>query len=153
MILIYRRRRCRAYGQYKQTAAAPAAGPGSSKGSRPLLTDPPFQLCLLPEVAQLGCLPWPEGAQLAHSPGRNQMLSGQSNCVDSGVGQHRHVKVRMCALLFIFFARTLQNAENKKQKKKNKIVRHSRKSTRGQGPTNRSTYQRFSCFGPVSFRR
>ena len=26
-----------------------------------------------------------------------------------GIGRHRHVKVRMCAFLFLFFARTLQN--------------------------------------------
>ena len=34
------------------------------QGSRPLLTDPPLQLCMLPEAAQLGCLPGPEAAQL-----------------------------------------------------------------------------------------
>ena len=42
----------------EEAAAAAASGPGS----RPVLTDPPLQLCLLPEVAQLGYLPRPEAA-------------------------------------------------------------------------------------------
>ena len=36
-------------------AATATAGPGS----RLLLTDPPLELFLLPEVVQLGCLPRP----------------------------------------------------------------------------------------------
>ena len=44
----------------------------------------------------------------------------------------------------VFFARTLQSTAKryKIQKKQNTMVRHSRKSRRDQGPTNRSTYQR-----------
>ena len=85
------------------------AGAVSGPGSRPLLTDPPLQLCLLPEVSQLGCLPRPDAALLARSPGRKQNPSGQSYCVDPCVGRHRHIKVRMRGFLFLFFARTLQN--------------------------------------------
>ena len=132
-------------------AAAAAAGPGS----RPLLTDPPLQLCLLPEVAQLGCLPRPEAAYLARSPGRKQKPSGQSYCLDPGVGRHRRVKVRMCAFLFLFFARTTQNTAKKVQnteKKQNTMARHCRKRTRDQGPTDRSTYQRSDVW-TVSFCR
>ena len=87
-----------------ETAAA-TAGPGS----RLLLTDPPLQLCLLPEVVQLGCLPRLEAACLVRSPGRTHNPSDQSFCVDPGVGRYRHVKVRMCAFVFLSFARTLQN--------------------------------------------
>ena len=43
-------------------AAAAAAAAAAGPGSRPLLTHPPLQLCLLPEVAQLGYLPRPEAA-------------------------------------------------------------------------------------------
>ena len=47
-----------------ETAAAPgaAAAAAAGPGSRPGLTDPPLQLCLLSEVAQLGSLPRPEAA-------------------------------------------------------------------------------------------
>ena len=47
-------------------------------------------------------------------------------------------------LLFVVFARTLQNTAQKYkiQKTQNTMVRHSRKSTRDQGPTNISKYQR-----------
>ena len=37
------------------------------------------------------------------------------------------------------YCKNVQNTENKTE---DKMIRHSRKSTRGQGPTNRSTYQR-----------
>ena len=43
-------------------AAAAAAPAAAGPGSRLLLTDPPLQLRLLPEVAQLGHLPRPEAA-------------------------------------------------------------------------------------------
>ena len=43
-------------------ASAAAAAAASGPGSRPVLTDPPLQLCLLPEVAQLGYLLRPEAA-------------------------------------------------------------------------------------------
>ena len=94
-------------------AAAAAATAAAGPGSRLLPTDPPLQLCLLPEVTQLGGLPRPEAAQLARPPGRKQKPSGQIYCVDPGVGRHRHVKVRMCAFLLIFFARTPQNTAKK----------------------------------------
>ena len=86
------------------------------QGLRPLLTDPSLHLCLLAEAAQLGCLPGLEAAQLARSPGRKQKPSGESCCVDLGVGGHRHVKVRICPFLFLFFARTPQNNEKKYKK-------------------------------------
>ena len=43
-------------------AAAAAAAAAADPGLRPLLTDLPLQLCLLPEVAQIGCLPRPEAS-------------------------------------------------------------------------------------------
>ena len=44
------------------------------RGSQPLLTDPPPQMGLLPETAQLGCLPGTETAQLARSSGQSCRL-------------------------------------------------------------------------------
>ena len=43
-------------------ASAAVAAAAADPGSRPLLTDPPLQLCLPPEMAQLSCLPRPEAA-------------------------------------------------------------------------------------------
>ena len=109
------------------------------------MTDPPLQLCLLPEAAQLSCLPGPKAAKLARSPGRKHKPSGQSYCVDLGVGRHSLVKARMCAILFhlfrghttkIFLKSTIQ------QKKRTQLYDISRKSTRDQETTNRPTYQR-----------
>ena len=62
---------CRGESLHDCVEAAPAA-PAAVPVSWSLLTDPPLQLCLLPEVAQLGCLPRRETAQLARSPGRKQ---------------------------------------------------------------------------------
>ena len=136
-------------------AVAPASGPGSSKIAALADRSPPLQLYLLPEVAQLGCLPGPEAAQLTRSPGRKQMLSGQIYCVDPGVGRHRHVKVRMCDFLFIFFAVTLQNTakihKNRTKSRTTSFDINSRKSTRGQEPTDQRTNE--YVFGPVSFCR
>ena len=55
----------------------------------------------------------PRSCLASSSPGRKQKPSIQSYCVGPGVGRLRHVKVRMCAFLFLFFARTLQNTAKK----------------------------------------
>ena len=133
-----------------EAVAAAAAG----SGSRPLLIDPSLQLCLLPEVAQLGYLPRPGAAWLACSPGRKRKPSGQSYCVDPGVWRHRHVKVWMCA--FLSPSRThhkvlLKNAKHKKKTEYNGTT--FSESTRDQKdqPIDQRTNDKM--FGPVSFCR
>ena len=84
---------------YQQQAPEP-------QGSWPPLTDPPLQLFLLPEVTHIGCLPGPEAPWLARSLVRKQKPSGQSCCVDLGVGLHGAVKVRMRLFLNLFRAHT-----------------------------------------------
>ena len=103
LILLYRRGRCRAntinIGKQRLSGMKPArveaAAPEQQhlqqhaldpQRSRSLLTDPLLQLCLLPEVTQLGCLPGPEAARQGRPPGLKQKPSGQSYCVDPVVG-------------------------------------------------------------------
>ena len=104
------------------------------QGSRPLLTDPPLQLCLLAEAAQLGCLPGPEAAQLARSPERILRRSrGRTTqarqSADACLSRHpfRALTTKYC--------KKIQQSEKAEQN-----VRHARKSARDQGPTNRSTH-------------
>ena len=60
LILMYCRGRCRAYCvKFKHQRQHEQQVP-DLQGSRPMLTDPPLQLCSPPEVAQLGCLRGPE---------------------------------------------------------------------------------------------
>ena len=123
------------------------------QGSRPLLSDPPLRLCLLLEVAQLGCLPGPEAAEVARSPGRNEMLSGRSFCVDPGVGRHLHVKVRMCAIRFILFVRTPRNTAKKKRKVGKKEQNRTTFSERYKELKNNQqiNVQTTTCLDPRSF--
>ena len=66
-------------------AAAPTAVPGFSRIVAPADRSTTPDVGLLPEAAQLGCLPGPETAQLARSSGWKQKPSGQSCRVDPSV--------------------------------------------------------------------
>ena len=94
-----------------------------------------------------------QAAQLARSPGRKQKPSGKSYCVDLGVGGHRHVKVRMCAFLFIiWFARTPQNTVKKQKMQQTEQTPYDIPG-KVRGTKNQPTDQRTNgyMFGPVSF--
>ena len=108
----------------------------------------------MPEVAQLGCLLGPEAAQLASPLGQKQKRLGQSYCVNPGVGRHRHVKVRMGAFLFFFFARTPQNTAKRYENRQNRTQWYDILG-KVRGTKDQPTDQRIrdNMFGPVSFRR
>ena len=77
------------------------------------------------EVAELGCLPGPEAAQLAHPPGRKQKPSGQSYCVDPRVGRHGHVarqSADVCLSLSLFLAHTTKYCKRIQHIEKNTAV-------------------------------
>ena len=123
-------------------AAAAAAGPGL----RPLLTDPALQLCFLQEVtARLlaearSCL-----VSSSFAGAEAEAIGSDLLRRPRGRATHARHSEDVCLSLSLFrahntkYCKNVQNTENKTE---NKMIRHSRKSTRGQGPTNRSTYQR-----------
>ena len=142
---MYRRGRCRAYDQYKQTEAAPAVGPGSSRIAVPA------------NRSTASAVP-------AAGSGTARLLVGAGSCTASSLSgaeldpieskllrrprvratqARRGADVRL--VFFIYRAQTSKYCKLYfffKEKKQNRVVRHCRKSTRDQGPTNRSTYPR-----------
>ena len=120
---------------------APAADNASSRIVAPADRSTAPVVGLLPEAAQLGCLP---GSKTAHLT---------SSLVGSLVGSTRWSSatgVADCpcvwdAVSFSLFARTPQNAAANNTGRKNQRPRHPGKSIKDQGPTNRPRYK---CFDP-----
>ena len=115
---------------------------------RPLLTDPPLQLCLLPEVVQTVVRLLAEAGSCLDS----SFAGAEAEAIGSellrrprGRATQARQRADVCLSLHLFRAHTTKY----KLLQKNTMVRHFRKSTREQGPTNRSTYQRFDVWTPA----
>ena len=132
-----------------QAAATLAAGPASSRITAP--TDRSTASAVLAAGGGTARLLAGAGSYTA-SPlagAEAESIGRKSYCVDPRVARQRHVRVRMCAFLFILFARTPRNTENnipgtqnrKKNPDQTRTAFSEKYSTRGQGPTNGSTYQ------------
>ena len=102
-----------AFSTYAGDEARTRRSRSSNSNSRPRITAPADRSTALAVLAAGGSrarLLAEAVSCLASSVAEaKQKPSGQSYCVDPGVGRHRHVRVRMCAFVFLFFARTLQN--------------------------------------------
>ena len=123
----------------------------SISSSRPRIAAPADRSTA--SAVQPGCLPRPEASELARSPGRGSrshrvraIIASTQGKGDTGTSKYG------CGLLFIFFARTPQTMLKLKQKikKQNKIVRHSRESTRNPGPriNQRINVKTITCLDP-----
>ena len=105
-------------------------------------------------MPQLGFVPRTEAALLARSLRRKPKPSGESYCVEPGVGRHRPVKEQMCAFYLSFCSHTQNTANNRTRREKNTMkwydILGKVRVTKHQ-PTDQRTSNKM--FGLVSFGR